>query len=512
MTDENIHIGALLKEYFKYWKIYVHIGIICLIGSIVFILITPKEYKITAQMQLRNEEKGMMSELKMLKSSGVGSLLGGSKGRNSDDELLLVSSYNNLVEVIRRTGYQVETRTQNGLKKVLLSKDESPVSYQFSTSFLDTISAPISLKLVVKNDIIETLQIKSSLFNKIEFENKSFPFHVNLPVGFITIGQNMKSEGTFYTQISPLQKTYENLKNKLSIYLQDPGSNIIVFTYDAENKDRECELINTLMDRYNEYSLSVRQKETNINAIFIKNRLDTVTSELAILERKIELYKQVNKMPDPGLYGSITYAGNKETERLILDTETRLRMIDYVIDYIRKPANVGKAIPLLDGLGEKIIISYNELVFKRQQLAMTSEANNPMIQFLDVQIREQQNVLIESVVNIRKNIQIGLDALKAKDFKLSEQVDKLPSQEREYVEMLRQQKIKETIYLFLMQKVQEKELANSPDELAARIIDKAYASYKHIYPKGTIIISIAFILACILSLVVISFKIFAFKK
>ena len=73
MTDENIHIGALLKEYFKYWKIYVPIGIICLIGSIVFILITPKEYKITAQMQLRNEEKGMMSELKMLKSSGVGS-------------------------------------------------------------------------------------------------------------------------------------------------------------------------------------------------------------------------------------------------------------------------------------------------------------------------------------------------------------------------------------------------------------------------------------------------------
>jgi hypothetical protein len=52
-------------QYTKYWKIYVPIGIICLIGSIVFILITPKEYKITAQMQLRNEEKGMMSELKI---------------------------------------------------------------------------------------------------------------------------------------------------------------------------------------------------------------------------------------------------------------------------------------------------------------------------------------------------------------------------------------------------------------------------------------------------------------
>ena len=43
MNDENIHIGTLLKQFFGYWKIYVPIGIICLIAAICFLIATSKE-------------------------------------------------------------------------------------------------------------------------------------------------------------------------------------------------------------------------------------------------------------------------------------------------------------------------------------------------------------------------------------------------------------------------------------------------------------------------------------
>ena len=72
MNDENIHIGTLLKQLFYYWKIYVPIGIVCLIAAICFLLITPKEYEFTARMQLIGNNQSMMSEMKMLKSSGIG--------------------------------------------------------------------------------------------------------------------------------------------------------------------------------------------------------------------------------------------------------------------------------------------------------------------------------------------------------------------------------------------------------------------------------------------------------
>lgn len=88
MTDENIHIGELFKLFIRYWKIYIPIGIICLIGAVIFILITPKQYDIIAKMQLLGDKQGMISELKMLKSSGIGGLLGGGgSGINTEDEI-----------------------------------------------------------------------------------------------------------------------------------------------------------------------------------------------------------------------------------------------------------------------------------------------------------------------------------------------------------------------------------------------------------------------------------------
>ena len=77
--------------------------------------------------------------------------------------------------------------------------------------------------------------------------------------------------------------------------------------------------------------------------------------------------------------------------------------------------------------------------------------------------------------------------------------------------MNRQQKIKESIYLFFMQKLQEKELLNSLDELAGRIIVRAYSSYKHVFPRGYMVLFISFVIACMISLVVFSLKIFVFN-
>ena len=128
-------------------------------------------------------------------------------------------------------------------------------------------------------------------------------------------------------------------------------------------------------------------------------------------------------------------------------------------------------------------------------------------------MKEKRKMLLETIKNVAKNnLQISLNALYNKDNTLIQQIDKLTTQEREFIEMKRKQKIKESIYLFLIQKLQEKELINSPDEVAGRIVDEAYTSYKHIFPKTSIVLIIAFILASMVSLFIISLKIFVFNK
>ena len=90
--DENIHLGDLIKKMFGYWKIYVPIGILCLIGAIIFLIVTPKEYAVTSRIQLLGEKQGRLSEMKMRKSSGLGGLLGGTySGNNVEDEVMIMT-------------------------------------------------------------------------------------------------------------------------------------------------------------------------------------------------------------------------------------------------------------------------------------------------------------------------------------------------------------------------------------------------------------------------------------
>ena len=513
MKDENIHIGELLKQYIHYWKIYIPIGIICLIGAIIFILVIPKEYEIVAKIQLMGEKNGMMSELKMLKSSAIGGLLGGGgNSANTENEIVLMTSRNNLINVIRKTQYQIETTTRNRLKKVILSKKESPVTYTFPIAFLDTLSKPITIKLNILNNNIQKIKVESYLFDDIIIKSQSFPYDLVLPIGTITIVSDGKANGNYTTKITPLQKAFETLSEDIYIYPSEKMTDILTLSYRTSNQKIGCELLNTVMDSYNDYSKKVKMQDADLNSYFVRERLDTITMELALLEHQIEKYKQSNNIPNPILYGEATYMGNQEIEKMILETETRLRMLDYVISYMKDPANSYSAVPIISETGEKAIAIYNELILNRQRLLQSSERNNPALILAENQLKEQRKMLFESIQSIRENIQINLNALKQKNSSLTKLIDKLPTQEREYIEMKRQQRIKETMYLFLMQKLQEKELVNSPDEFAGRTIDKAYASYKHTYPKSSIVLIVAFILACIISLTVISIKVFTFEK
>lgn len=293
---------------------------------------------------------------------------------------------------------------------------------------------------------------------------------------------------------------------------QETVSDIILLSFDNESKQRGCDFLNTLMAVFNQYSRNVKVKEADLNAKFVKERLDSITTELAYLEHKIETYKKQNNIPEPTLYAKAAIVGHQELESTILDTEARLKMLDYVVEYMRNSENEYASIPAIEGVGEKSIALYNQLVLDRQRLLLSSERGNPALTLANKQLAEQRKMLMEAIDATRKSIRASLEEINKKNRTFSSQLSALPTQEREYIEMKRQQKTKEAVYLFLMQKLQEKELVNSPDEQAGRVVDAAYYSAKPIYPQKIIVLSVAFVIVCIISLIIISLRMFIFTK
>lgn len=507
MKDENIPISKLLKDFINYWKLYIPISIICLIGGILFLIFIPKQYEFTARMQLIDNEQGMMSEIKMLKATGLGSLLGGmNSGISVEDETIILTSRTTMSNAIQKTNYQIENRTWKGLKNKLIYDKEVPILFYFPESFLDTISKSIKFKIELEDKKLHYIKVTSKLFEDIEIRNQDLPYQLNLPTGVIHILPNTKSKYQklcFTTCITPLQKTYEKIYKRLYAKAEETVSNIILLSMDDEHKERGCDFLNNLMASFNQFSHTIKVKETNINANFIRNRLDSVTLELAYLEHKIENYKRNHNIADPILYTKATISGKQELESNVLEIEVQLKMLDYLIEYMQKAENQYSSIPAIKGVAEEAITIYNQLLLDRQRLMLSSGPNNPALVLTNKQINEQQKMLIDAIKASRKSLHASLAQINKKNQFINNRLNELPTQEREYIELKRQQKIKETIYLFLMQKLQEKELINAPDEQAARVIDPAYCSSKHVFPKTSIILTVALLIACILSIIAI---------
>lgn len=516
MKDENIPIGALLKQCLTHWKIYVPIGLLCLAGAILFILITPKQYEFTARMQLVEKERSMMSELRMLTGSGLGALLGASTSGNSvEDEVAILMSRTNLADAIRATDYQVESRTWRGLKRTLLYGDELPVRYVFPAGLLDTLSESIKLKVSLRSDGGVRVKAKSKLFSTVKLEAPSLPCRLELPVGVIELLPNTDSQGVamdFTTCITPLQKVFEDMYDDLYAGAQETVSDIILLRMDNEHKQRGRDILDAAMRNFNRYARSVKQQETDLNADFIRERLDSITVELAYLEHAIEQYKKQNELVDPALYTKSAMTGKQELESNILETEVRLKMMDYVVAYLDNPRNRYASVPAIEGVAEESIALYNQLLLQRQRLMQSAGAENPTLQLTNRQIEEQQKMLRETIDAARQSLRASLRAIDQKNRTVDSRLGSLPTQEREYIELKRQQKIKETVYLFLMQKLQEKELANAPDEQAARVIDPAYCSAKPVFPRKSIVLAVAFLVACFVSLGVIGYRILVCEK
>jgi hypothetical protein len=518
MNDENIHIGLLLKQLFRYWKIYVTVGVVCLTAAVCFLLLTPQEYEFTARMQLIQDQQGIMSEVKMLKNSSIGALLGGSgSGMNTEDELIVLQSRTAMRAAIRQTDYQVEVRQRRGFKKVLRYGADNPIRILFPEQLLDTLSRPVKMTLTLKDGVVRRVTAKSELFSRVTAEHLSLPCRIELPIGTPVVASNgnealLAGEQTLFVTVTPLQTLYEALQKEIVVKPEVTLSDIIQLRIDNESKQRGCDFLNALIAAYNHYSRGVKVQEANLNARFVKERLDTVTVELAYLEHQIEKYKRFNNIPDPTLYAQATMTESRQLEKTMLEAEARLKMLDYVATYMRHPENEYASVPIVDGVGEKTILLYNQLILDRQRLLLSSEQTNPALILVDKQLSEQRKMLIETITASQKSIRAGLEAINQKNYTFNAQLDALPTQEREYIEMKRQQKIKETIYLFLMQKLQEKELVNSPDEQAARVVDAAYASAKPVYPGKLMVLTIALIAACLLSLITIGIHVSVHKQ
>jgi len=493
--EENINIRQIIEQYLFYWKWFVISIFIALFGAFIYLRYTQNQYKVSAKILL-NEQKSSTGDLAEVMDQAI---LGGSS-TNSEvgDQIDVIKSNRLLTKVVLKNHLNVKYSNVGDIVTKQIPQENSPISIIFLTndnqsnqSFLITILSNTKYKLENK----KTKDSKTYSFGqKVTIKDESFIITTN---GYHTDIINKQLQ----IDKEPIDATVNNLKNSLSI---DPNSDktskIINFSIVGAVPEISKKIINDLIDTYNKDILYDNNRLTEATSKFINNRLKIISVDLSGVDRSLEQYKVNNKITDVTSEASIFLESASDNDKNLLTSTTQLQLVDYMNEALSTnktdllPTNLG----LTDASIALEIDAYNKLVLSKEDMLKSVTKEHPNVVQLQEQINNVKKNLKNSLRIYRTNTQLTVNSIQGKQNQIAGKIQKVPSQERGFRDISRQQQIVESLYLFLLQKREENEIKAAATPENIKVIDFAYENKTPVSPKKNIIYLGALILGFII--------------
>lgn len=500
--EEQIDFKASLFKYIIRWPWFVASVIICMACAWIYLKQSTPAYNINASILIKDEKKGGMlgSEFSGLEDLG---LLNPSK--NIDNEIEILQSKSLIKDVVNELGLYIDYTASKGFKTVDLY-GSSPILVHYSPKDAELLDAPMLLTVgYQKNGQIEVNVTTGKGSDEEKTFNKSFtelPAVLSGEKGTITFMPNSQvpitENGKLEITIQHPLAVAKNYRKALAIEPTSKTTSVATISISNTNKKRGEDFINKLVEIYNRDANDDKNEVAQNTARFIDERIAIINQELGTTEQELESFKRESGLTDLSSDAKLAIAEKSGYEKLCVENGTQLNLIKYLSDYLNKPENANTTLPVNVGLDDEALTSlisqYNALILERNRLRRASSDSNPVVRRLDSNIDDMHASLLTTINSVYKGLLITKADLDRQAGKYAGQISNAPAQERRFVSIQRQQEIKAGLYLMLLQKREENNIALAATANNAKIIDDALADDVPISPNKKIIYLAALVL------------------
>lgn len=500
--EEQIDFKASLFKYIIRWPWFVASVIVCMACAWIYLKQSTPAYNINASILIKDEKKGGMlgSEFSGLEDLG---LLNPSK--NIDNEIEILQSKSLIKDVVNELGLYIDYTASKGFKTVDLY-GSSPILVHYSPKDAELLDAPMLLTVgYQKNGQIEVNVTTGKGSDEEKTFNKSFtelPAVLSGEKGTITFMPNSQApiteNGKLEITIQHPLAVAKNYRKALAIEPTSKTTSVATISISNTNKKRGEDFINKLVEIYNRDANDYKNEVAQNTARFIDERIAIINQELGTTEQELESFKRESGLTDLSSDAKLAIAEKSGYEKLCVENGTQLNLIKYLSDYLNKPENANTTLPVNVGLDDEALTSlisqYNALILERNRLRRASSDSNPVVRRLDSNIDDMHASLLTTINSVYKGLLITKADLDRQAGKYAGQISNAPAQERRFVSIQRQQEIKAGLYLMLLQKREENNIALAATANNAKIIDDALADDVPISPNKKIIYLAALVL------------------
>lgn len=438
-------------------------------GVYTYLSTTPR-HTVDAKIMIRTSDSDSpLPQMEMLAMMGMGGM------KQVEDEVAILTSRDILTQVVRDLDLQNEYRKKRKLRWEGQYPSHDLVMV-YPETFLDTIKRTVRLEMKVrKNDYLVKVRYGQRWnFSRHKVKDVTVPFETC--AGKIAMNPNKPLEkGDKYRVVTmPMLPAVDKYTQTIAASPLKKESNVIVISTSTDMPQRAIDFINKEIDFYNLDAVVDKNIMASNTAAFIEERLRLIEDELAVAESNLEQYKERNGIVDLITEAEIYLHEGSEYKKQAVEIETQLNLVKYIGEYVSDETNKNSLIPANLGIEDPALIAlvteYNQLLLNRMRVQRTATTNNPVLSQMDLQLAVLRENIISSISSISNTLSIAKENIDKHFGKIESMRYGLPSQERQFVEVVRTKELKEQLYLFLYEKREENALTLASTVMPAKVI------------------------------------------